>query len=188
MWRAGVQSWACHVARCQNPHPVTYGVTRVGQPQVSAGINTGEGARPFPQSSERLRYMVSPRLRRNAGTSRSACSKLAIMALRMLSTSMTSADADEVPTADALNDGPEDCSRDDARGSSCDSITMRGDSGTESKSSAPAFTVNPVDSVRRRGRSSSLNPVAMTVILTASFIFSSSTAPKIMLASSSAAF
>ena len=50
------------------------------------------------------------------------------------------ADADETPAdEDATNDGPEDCSRDDTRGSSCDSITMRGDSGTESKSSAPAI-------------------------------------------------
>ena len=40
-----------------------------------------------------------------------------------------------------------------------------------------------------RGRriSDSLKPVAITVILTASFIFSSNTAPKMMLASSCAA-
>ena len=38
------------------------------------------------------------------------------------------AEADESANGcDATNDGPEDCSRDVTRGSSCDSITMRGD-------------------------------------------------------------
>ena len=67
------------------------------------------------------------------------------------------------------------------------SITIGVEPASESKSSISVLTVNPVDSVLRRGRSSSLNPVAMTVIFTASFIFSSSTAPKIMFASSCAA-
>src|SRR6266404_7490842 len=114
-------------------------------------------------------YIVSPLFLRNAGTSRSACSKFAIIALRMLSREITSADATGAEEA------------------WWDSITIGAGAGSESKSSAPALTVNPVDSVFRRGRSSSLNPVAMTVIFTASFIFSSSTAPKIMLASSCAA-
>src|SRR6185437_861130 len=106
-----------------------------------------------------------PRLRRNAGTSKSACSKLAIIALRMVSTSLDADGTDA--TADDPNPLPE---ADTADGPGSDSITMlRGES--DSKSSDPELMVKPVDSVRRRGRSSSLNPVAMTVILTASFIF-----------------
>ena len=104
---------------------------------------------------------------------------------------MTSADADDAGVAPrpeplaALADPDVNPDSEDS-----DSITMLRDEEDESdsKSSDPLLTVNPLDSVRRRGRSSSLNPVAMTVIFTASFIFSSSTAPKIMLASSSAAF
>src|SRR5450755_2568795 len=82
-------------------------------------------------------YIASPRFLRNAGTSKSSCSKFAIMAVRMLSMETTSADADA--------DDPEDPENDEARG---DSITIDGESGSESKSSAPALTVNPADSVR----------------------------------------
>src|SRR5215471_20350765 len=77
-------------------------------------------------------YMVSLRLRRKAGTSRSACSKLAIMALRMLSRAIPSADADAM-AAD----------RSPAPAAGCaSSITIGGGSGMESKSSA-VLTTNP---------------------------------------------
>src|ERR1700730_3581687 len=136
----------------RNPHPFDF-----AQGQAFRKSREKGGA------PSRSAYTESPLFLRNAGTSKSACSKFAIMAVRMLSSEMTSPEADGA-----------DCG---------DSITIDGAAGSESKSSSEC-TVNPVDSLFRRGRSSSLNPVAMTVIFTASFIFSSNTAPKIMLASS----
>src|SRR5690348_1558816 len=128
----------------------------------------GEGARPTQASPTHVKrsdtdvrpinklrllltsYIVSPRLRRNAGTSRSACSKLRIMASRIPSRAMTSGAGDEastvcVPPNDDGDDGA------DATGSSCDCITIGGGSEIESKSSADVFTVKPAVSLRRRG-------------------------------------
>src|SRR6185503_1538653 len=76
---------------------------------------------------------ISPRLRRKAGTSRSACSKLRAIASRMLSSARTSGDVELPTVCIPANDEPED--RVDATGSWCDSITIAGGSGTESKSS-----------------------------------------------------
>ena len=135
-------------------------------------------------SLSHLAYIVSPRLRKNAGTSRSDCSKFAIMALRMLSIEMDSLAATAV-----------------ACGADC-SITIDGGGGSGSNSgsgwdsSKKSSWREPLSrettkldrsSCRRWRRSESLKPVAMTVIFTESFIFSSSTAPKMMLASSCAA-
>src|SRR6202167_558700 len=45
-------------------------------------------------------YITSPRLRRNAGTSRSACSKFATIALRMASSEITSGPTFAIATGD----------------------------------------------------------------------------------------
>ena len=123
--------------------------------------------------------MVSARLRRNAGTSRSDCSKFAIMALRMLSMETDS----PVATA-AAPCGADCCITIGGGGSGSSSASGWGSSKKSSWRELYRETTKLDRSSSRRRRTESLNPVAMTVIFTESFIFSSSTAPKIMLASS----
>src|SRR6266566_3539717 len=112
---------------------------------------------------------TSPRLRRKAGTSRSCFSKLATTAFRTASTATTSVEAAWVAAC---------------------SITIRGGVGSDSVSGSKKSreAANPARlSCWRRLISESLKPVAITVISTVSLDLSSSSAPKMMLASSWAA-
>src|SRR5579863_923337 len=76
-------------------------------------------------------YMVSLRFRRKAGTSKSDCSKLAIMALRMMSMEMDSLDA---------------------RAATCgaDSITMEGGGGSGSNAARIGKRENSQPATRQR--------------------------------------
>ena len=72
------------------PWPAARRALAAGQPSTGATPSYRKVPAPWPRRSL---YTASPLFRRNAGTSKSACSKLAIIALRMLSSTTTSAEA-----------------------------------------------------------------------------------------------